>query len=251
MSKYTTELRFICETLAGLSESVGFDETENVIDKAAPLIFSFDFPIYDENYKIPLAKKIVEHYYTREIGAESYGLWRLQLRAKMREIMPYYNQLYASALLTFDPFKDVDVTTTHKLQRSENESRADTRTSSGTSKGSGKTSGTESIRTEQDYSDTPQGDSTGALDKKYLTSVTVDNSNSTTSGTQETSGETSGNEQGEGTRVASSTDEYIEQIAGKHGGQSYSALLTEFRETLLNIDMMIIDELSDLFINIW
>ena len=32
MSKYTTEVRFICETNANLTESVGFNDIENVLD---------------------------------------------------------------------------------------------------------------------------------------------------------------------------------------------------------------------------
>lgn len=48
-----------------------------------------------------------------------------------------------------------------------------------------------------------------------------------------------------------STDEYIDHIVGKQGVGSYSKYLKEFRETFLNIDMMIINELSDLFMNLW
>ena len=47
MSKYTTELRFICETYAGLDESVGGDSVENVITNALPKLFNFSFPIFD------------------------------------------------------------------------------------------------------------------------------------------------------------------------------------------------------------
>ena len=39
MSKYTTELRFICESLAGLTESKGYDDVNNIIEAAAPKIF--------------------------------------------------------------------------------------------------------------------------------------------------------------------------------------------------------------------
>ena len=34
MSKYTTELRFICENSAGLTESVGYSGIDEVLDKA-------------------------------------------------------------------------------------------------------------------------------------------------------------------------------------------------------------------------
>lgn len=251
LSTYTTELRYICESLAGLDESVGYSDTDDVITAAAPLIFDFTYPIFEDDYKLGLEKKIIEHYYTREIGEETVGLWKMRLRAKMREIMPYYNQLYISALQTFDPFNDTDITTTHTLERAENGTVETSGANSGKSSGSSTTAGKSSTTQEQDYSDTPQGDATGVLDKKYLTSVTVENASGENSATQTTSGETSGTTSSEETRKASSTDEYIEKIAGKRGGASYSALLQEFRETFLNIDMEVVGELSDLFMNIW
>lgn len=113
MSKYTTEVRFICESITGHTSSVGFNDVKNVLADAAPLIFDFDYPIFDENYRIPLETKILRHYYTREICEETYGLWKLRLEDRMNVIMPYYNKLYESELLKFDPFRDVDLTTTH------------------------------------------------------------------------------------------------------------------------------------------
>lgn len=113
MSKYTTEVRFLCESLTGHTESVGFNDTDTVITQAAPLIFNFQYPIFDENYRIPLEVKILRHYYTREISEETYGLWKLRLEDRLNVIMPYYNQLYASTLLRFNPLYDVDLTTTH------------------------------------------------------------------------------------------------------------------------------------------
>ena len=62
MSKYTTELRFICETEAGKTESVGLSKVDEVITAALPKIFDFDFPIFDENYPVPLETKIIRHY---------------------------------------------------------------------------------------------------------------------------------------------------------------------------------------------
>lgn len=112
MSKYTTELRYICETEAGLSESVGQTKIKDVIAKAIPKIFDFDFPIFDESYRNVLETKILKHYYTREIGLETYGLWKLKLDTKLNEIMPFYNQLYKSALLEFNPLYEVDYSKT-------------------------------------------------------------------------------------------------------------------------------------------
>lgn len=104
MSKYTTEVRFICENSAGLSVSEGADNVDSVLDKCWNKVFNFDFPIFDENYRQVLCRKILKHYYTREIAHETVGRWKLALNAKLNEIMPYYNQLYKSELLEFNPF---------------------------------------------------------------------------------------------------------------------------------------------------
>lgn len=109
MSKYTTEIRFICEQQSGLSESKGYFDVGEIIDKARPNIFDFPYPIFNAEYKPVLENKILMHYYTREISEETYGLWKLRLRSKMNEIMPYYNQLYESELIKFNPLWDTDI----------------------------------------------------------------------------------------------------------------------------------------------
>jgi len=205
MSKYTTELRFICETEAGKTESVGFSDVDEVITAALPHIFDFDFPIFDENYRVPLETKIIRHYYTREIGLETYGLWKLKLQTKLNEIMPYYNKLYKSELYTYNPLYDVDMTTTHVGRKTgENtnvDSRISERNNSGTSKnvgdettadtnrattsgersventgsetntGRSKNSATRDYQRDDAYSDTPQGTLNNVRNLNYLTNA--------------------------------------------------------------------------------
>lgn len=113
MSKYTTEVRFICEEAAGLDSSVGYNDAEQVVQTAYPKIFSSSLVFYDEETKSRLLPKILLHYYQREIGFETVGLWKLKLNQKLREILPYYNQLYASEALVYDPLKNVDNIHTH------------------------------------------------------------------------------------------------------------------------------------------
>ena len=48
-----------------------------------------------------------------------------------------------------------------------------------------------------------------------------------------------------------SLEHYVEHIAGRNGGRSFALTLQEFRETFLNIDMMVINELNELFFNLW
>ena len=227
MSKYTTEVRFICESLAGFNESQGSDMVDTVIIIARTKIFDFSYPIFDASYKSVLESKILQHYYTREIGLETYGLWKNFLRMKMREIMPYYNKLYASELMNFNPFYDVDLTIDRLDKRDE--------TGNDTTVGTGTTSNDNWDY----YNDTPQGGITGIQTRRYLTDVRNITDNGSTS-----SNVTSNNK-------VNTIDDYLEHIKGKRGGQSYSKLLQEFRDTFLNIDLMIIDELKDLFLNLW
>ena len=138
MSNYTMELRHICEQLAGLSETdVMFANPETVIETARPLLFDFEYPLFDPTHKAELERKIIEHFYVREIGAETVGLFKLYLRRTLREIMPPINQLYYSAALEYNPLTDVDVTRTHTG------TEAGSNTSSGTR--SGQTSGSGSL----------------------------------------------------------------------------------------------------------
>ena len=113
MSKYTTEVRYICEEAAGLDASVGLNDVNNVVEAAYPKIFDSSLVFYNEETKTRLLPKILIHYYMREIGFETVGQWKLKLNQKMREILPYYNQLYASEALVYDPLKNVDNTHTH------------------------------------------------------------------------------------------------------------------------------------------
>lgn len=112
MSKYTTEVRYICEKFAGKDTSVDYNKVDEVINASRAYIFDFDYPIFDVLYKPRLECKILKHFYTREIGAETVGLWKLFLNRKMNEIMPYYNQRYNSELITFNPLHNTDISVT-------------------------------------------------------------------------------------------------------------------------------------------
>ena len=60
MSKYTTEVRFICETFSGLDESKGCFNINEIIEQSRSKIFNFDYPIFDEKYRGVLETKILK-----------------------------------------------------------------------------------------------------------------------------------------------------------------------------------------------
>ena len=251
MSKFTTQLRYICENAAGLTESKGLNDVETIINAARPIIFNFTYPITDTQYKPVLENKILWHYYMREIGLESVGLWKFYLCDKMRMIMPYYDQLYQSAALEYNPLYDVDYQIQHSGTKGENTTKAESQnqTDSGTDTDYGTDQGSDTNWIYEN--DTPQGGISTLENLSYLSSARKQtDANSLAHSYTKTHSDTRGL-QLSGTGSLSGTDSYLNIIRGKMGSASYSKMLQEYRDVLINIDAMIIDELADLFMNIY
>jgi hypothetical protein len=94
MAKYTTEL--------GTLIKQGFNPG------------LMDYPIFDEAYRETLNQKIINHFRYCELGSETPGRFKHYLNSMMDEIMPYYNKLYRTELLEFNPLYNVDYTETSK-----------------------------------------------------------------------------------------------------------------------------------------
>jgi hypothetical protein len=195
-------------------------QLKNLIDSNYP-IFDFDYPIFDPDYKPVLEQKILDWYLFREIGLETPAQFKHFLKSKMNVIMPYYNEFYSSqeVFKTYDPYKNKNVTTTDTRTTTSDGTAASTSSGTGTSK--------------ETFSDTPQAKLSG-LD--YATNYTENTSDS--GGTS-----TSNNN-------VTTTDEYVSTIAGHDGMKYPTDILTGLRNTFINIDQMIIEELSVLFLNI-
>ena len=235
MSKYTTQVRFICEASVGMTESAGYGSVNDIIQRAIPKVFDFEFPIYDEEYRNVLCTKILKHYYTREIGAETVGLWKLWLDTRLNEIMPYYNQLYKSAMIEFNPLYDIDLSTEYlKSKDGTNDTTGNsTENSSGNSNELTISEGESTGRNM--FSDTPQGSLDNVENETYLTNASKSTSEDNTKSDKDY--EYNGNRQVNRTDklVIKSTEEYVHTIKGKSRGASYSKRLNEFRETILNL----------------
>ena len=249
MSKYTTEVRFICETASGLNENKGYTDVNTIITNAIPKIFTFTFPIFDENYRTVLEKKILKHFYTREICEETVGLWKLRLDTKLNEIMPYYNQLYSSAQKDFDPFLTVDMATT-------NDSNSTTQTS-------GKTSATATTTAKSDSAEDSTSESHGLAVHADLPQTAVDDFGryATTADKTDSSAASHGansstsSNQSDSSKLTDFThaNDIVSAKSTSKGyaGMSGAQLLTAWRATMLNIDMMVINDLSTLFMGVW
>lgn len=259
MSKYTTEVRFICENKSGLEVSGGSGDVDKIIANSWNKIFTSKAPFFDEEYRSVLCQKILKHYYLREICCETVGIWTLWMNTRLEEIMPYYNQLYESAKIKFNPMHDVDLTREHK--RTENETASGNRdttnnnTTDVTSNSATNRTTTSDENKKDLYSDTPQGALTGVENETYLTNARK--INDSVNGTDDVNVNNTEKNVGVSTdkETTSSnvdtTEDYLETLVGKQGTESFSSLLNKFRETFLNIDMLVIEEFSDLFFGLW
>lgn len=269
MSMYTTEVRYICETAYGLTESKGADSVDEIIKGCLDKVFDFDFPIFDENYRSVLETKILKHYYTREIGLETVGLWKLKLNTKLNEIMPYYNKLYDSELIEFNPLYNKNVTRKGnkdgKSDRSDNESINDT--TNVTANGVSNTrqndygNGGHNIQTGSKdlYSDTPQGTVTNLENQTYLTNARIisagedgteyNNLDRTVNADTTTNSKTDYGRARNGYGQVNTVEDYLENVVGYEGNPN--KMILDYRNTFLNIDMMVIDELEELFFGLW
>ena len=190
-----------------------------------------NYPIFDEAYRETLNNNILMHYYENEIGFETAGLFKVYLNQKMFEIMPYYNELYKvqKKMLLNDITNNVNLTETFKRDTSTNTSSKSASTSSGISK---------SKNVEQA---TPQGSlkEENIDNYSYASNITMDKNDTSNSVNDSATGESSGNEN------------YIKTIVGNNGSKYNVDILEQLKNNLMNIDLMIINELNELFMQIY
>lgn len=206
------------------------------------------YPIFDEGHRAELNDKIVAHYALREIGSETPQMFVFYLGRTMRERMDYFNQLYVSARREFDPFVTSDIR--HEVD------------STSVNDSSGRSSGEQSNRsTAESTSDTVSDNSSMTFNsefpqtriddfRRYATSASqTDAKGNTHTGTRQDSTATASSASNTDYAHSSDKGNSVSHTIGTSGSQSQ--LLTEWRSTMLNIDMMVIDSLEDLFLGVW
>lgn len=101
----------------------------------------------------------------------------------MNEIMPFYNQLYKSALQDFDPFSNYDMRTEGSTSGTSDQSRDYSRTENTATKATSETVNDTDSTARTVVSTTPQMQLSGNED--YATNLTDSTSNTTAKGTSE------------------------------------------------------------------
>lgn len=235
MAKFTTTIGDYCEGVCGYREPIGGSDVKAAIEKARPLLFNFEYPSYTSEQKARTETNIIKHYWNREIGFETFGLFKLKLDARLNEIMPRYVKLFESADIEFEPLDNVDYTET----RNSTETGTNANTTKGQQSENTKVSGKDTSR----YSDTPQGSLSDIESGAYLTNATINDNSGTQSRQTNVDNDSSGN-------YNTSRGEII-HVKGKQSGELFAEAMEKYRNTLMNIDMMIIRDIADLFMGIW
>lgn len=220
MSKYTFNIRELISTFGEeeikswfmdyeLSDFLDDEEIKVIVDRG---VWSKD----------QLAKRIVDHFFLREIGTDSTGSFKLFVRDKMNEIMETYAPLIYSASIKYDPLVNVDFTETYS-GTTDSSSR-----SNSSSTGSGLTVN----------SDTPQGQisKNQILQGKYASST----------GANETENNVTDSSANNG------REDYVKTTRGNSGvSATAQKMIVQYRENIRALNTEIVYELEPLFMGLY
>lgn len=231
MAKYTLELRELFEPIKFNPPLYSREQVESWFKdyKLSDYLTQEQINVIEENNiwsKDKLAKKIVDHYYMRELGFETPALFIHYVKVTMNEIMEKYLPLIYSANINYDPLVNVDYTETFNR----NADSTNTGTSTSNSNSSGLSINSDTPQKQINKEDILLGkyaSSTGANENEILDTT---NTNS--------SGETN--------------EEYTKRVKGNSGVSATAQKMVEqFRQNIIPIDSDIIKELNILFMGLY
>ena len=252
MAKYTIELRRVCE-IYGRDEVENwfksYDLSEFLTEKQIQQIETANVWSKDR-----LAKKIVDHYFMREIGFETPYLFRHYALVTMNEIMERKLPLIYSNFFEYDPLSNVDFTEEYtreilgnqenNLNTNETVNQNGTSNSSSNSNSSGFNINNNTPQqriTKQNIDSGIYASSTNQSDTETtIEDETTTESESTSSGTSKSSG------------TSNTIEKFTRHEEGDNGVIiTNQRLIKEFREIIVAVDEEIINELNSLFMGIY
>ena len=231
MSKYTFELRELFEPVKWNPPLYTRSQVENFFKdyELTDYLTQDQIDVINEAgiwNKDKLARKIVDHYYMRESGLETIGLFKHYAKVLMQELMEEYLPLIYSASIQYDPLVNVDYT--ESFNRTADNTGESNSSSNNTS--SGLVVG----------SNTPQGQITksGILAGNYASSTSANENEASITDTTTTEGNT--------------TEEYTKRVKGNSGvSATAQKMVLQYRENIIAIDREIINELDILFMGLY
>lgn len=295
MAEYTMQLREYIEMWSqfykNTSQPIPLTTSEK-IEIGRTKLFDFDYTIFDESFKKIWETNFIRHFYMREIGFETEALFKFYLETWIDINMPYYNKLFESELLIFDPLTNTKILETidktNDLTRGDTKTAGLTSTTTGTNSQDINSSNTTDGTNNKDINSTITDDSFNrTLDSstpdtrlnittndgigviEYADKIqeqnendkrTIISSDDTTthqlvtdivSSDATTNATTTGSQTDNLTSSINTIEDYVKNLSGKVGAQSYSKMLTEYRETFLRVEKQMFKEMNELFMLIY
>jgi hypothetical protein len=253
MSSYTTQLKTIIESPTQFQTGLS---TRDKIELGRKTLFDFDYPIFNEAYRKDFETHFIRHFYMREIGAETEGLFKFNLETWLLINMPYFNKMFESELIEYDPLTNSKASSTHN--KTLDRGQTDTRSTTGntTSEETQDQTATSENFNRSLESDTPDNrlaittnDGEGVIE--YASKIDEDKltgnstQNSTSNNTQDSTIDDTLN------RNINDTETFEMSREGKIGIQTYAKMIQEHRSAFLRIEKQMFDEMQELFMMVY
>lgn len=177
-------------------------------------IFDFNYPIFDESYRRVFEDKFKAHFYFREIGVETVARFKFNLREMLNRIMPYYNKMYISQGLEQRILDNYDVTETFERNRS------------------GSRTGVNESVNKNMFSNTGRK-RVDINDIDYVSNINKEIINNTSNINDDDS------------------ENWTRKMTGNIGVQTDAYAVTQYEQSLKNIDNMVFEELEILFMGVF
>ncbi len=261
MASYSMTLRECLQTLLSYK---GIDysgmNTKEFIEEGRKVLFDFKYPIFDENYKGVYETNFIRNFYMKEIGFETEDLFKFQLETWLIINMPYYNKLYESELLDFDPLINSEMKTDISKVKDtdtvmDSVTKGDTQsTTKQTVDGSQKDNAFNRVL----ESDTPDSrlsitseDGKGVIEYASKINENDINTASTTNNKVEGNNTDTSNITGNTKTDITETENFIQNRVGKVGDITYSEMVVKYRDSLIRVERMMFDEMNKLFMLVY
>lgn len=248
------------------------------VDLMANELIDFPYQAYgtspeeDEEFRISLNKAIVRKYFMREIGYETPELWLMQLETRLRFLMPKYRELYKTTLVDIDLDNPYHLVTTHNQTGEDNRNidrsgvkQMDVTDSNTTTYGSRIANETTTDSTYEgdgnvDHSDLPQFQQAG---QDYVsqsdvsrdhneTHEHVDNAQNHSGSDRQSRTQNNDEEWNDNTKdLNKQIMDYIHSVQGHTNNLEVLDAIEKWRNMIINIEEMICNDISDLFMNVY
>lgn len=234
--------------------------TKDVIEKGRTKLFDFDYPIFDPKYKAVFETNFIRNFYMREIGFETEGLFKFQLESWLKIHMPFFNKMFESELLVFDPLMNSSMSSNSTKNKDTDGTINKTANGTVDRTNNQDTNGTvtDNKFNRKLESETPDSrlaittlDGAGVIE--YASRIEEDTDKNTSTSDINTNGTSKDTSNVTDNTTSNITDleTYVQTRTGKIGSVTYSKMLMEYRQSLVRIEKQMFEEMQQLFMLVY